>query len=221
MPSVDAGFDVTDATDRYSYGLGYSLGKQLSRSRQGFDKSSFLKGVDDGWGQLTPLIDKQKIMLMTEESGLSVLRFPEFGKYSTRVSRQALNHNRRLTGKAFLTENSKRDGVVTLASGLQYLVLAEGEGPIPHRHSQVSIQYRVKTLDGSNMGQSLDTEQAVSRPVSGLIKGLSEAVQLMPTGSTWRLFIPPELAYGRRGKLAYQTVVMDLELIAINQGKGQ
>lgn len=211
-----AEFDVTDARDRYSYGLGYSLGKQLGRSQKGFDKASFLKGVDDGREQITPLVDEQEMMALTGQNGLKVLRLRGEKKHSTLVSRQELNHNRRMTGKAFLSENAKREGVVTLPSGLQYLVLVEGDGPIPHLHSEVDIQYRVKTLDGGNMGKSLDTKETVSRPVSGLIKGLSEAVQLMPSGSTWRLFIPPELAYGRRGKLAYQTVVMDLELVSVN-----
>jgi FKBP-type peptidyl-prolyl cis-trans isomerase FklB len=121
--------------------------------------------------------------------------------------------------KAFMEYNSRRSEVTTTSSGLQYEILKAGEGKIPSARNTVVAHYEGKLLDGTIFDSSYQRGQAATFPVSNLIAGWQEALQLMPTGSKWRLFIPHQLAYGERGAGAdippFATLIFDLELISI------
>jgi FKBP-type peptidyl-prolyl cis-trans isomerase FklB len=122
-------------------------------------------------------------------------------------------------GKAFLAENSKKAGVVTLPSGLQYQILKEGNGPKPKATDTVKTHYHGTLINGEVFDSSVQRGQPATFPVNGVIQGWVEALQLMPTGSTWKLFVPYQLAYGDRGaggKIGPCTaLVFEVELIAI------
>ncbi len=124
-------------------------------------------------------------------------------------------------GKAFLEENGKRPEVVSLGSGLQYEVLVEGTGATPVATDTVTTHYHGTLPDGTIFDSSVERDQPSSFPVNGVIPGWVEALQLMPVGSKWRLFVPSDLAYGSRGagaKIgANQVLVFDVELLAINE----
>ena len=121
--------------------------------------------------------------------------------------------------KAFLDANSKKDGVVTLESGLQYKVIKEGAGAIPKADSKVEVHYKGTLTDGKVFDSSYDRGEPASFPVNGVIKGWTEALQLMKVGSKWQVVIPPELAYGERGAPPTippnSVLVFDVELLKI------
>ncbi|MCH7990113.1 MAG: FKBP-type peptidyl-prolyl cis-trans isomerase [Planctomycetes bacterium] len=122
-------------------------------------------------------------------------------------------------GKDFLAANKKKKGVVTLKSGLQYLVLKQGTGKKPKATDRVKTHYHGTLIDGTVFDSSVQREMPATFPVNGVIKGWIEALQLMNVGSKWKLFIPSELAYGKRGsppKIAPDSVlIFEIELLGI------
>ena len=127
----------------------------------------------------------------------------------------------RKDGVDFLAENAKKDGVVTLPSGLQYKVVKMGEGPKPKASDKVTTHYHGTTIDGKVFDSSVDRGQPASFPVGGVIQGWQEALVLMPVGSKWMLYIPENLAYGDRGAGPsigpYSTLIFEIELIKIDE----
>ena len=122
-------------------------------------------------------------------------------------------------GAAFLEQNGQREEVVTLPSGLQYEVLAEGDGATPGPTSMVTTHYHGTLIDGSVFDSSVRRGQPASFPVNGVIAGWTEALQLMQVGDKWRLFVPPELAYGDRGAGGVigpgATLIFEVELLEV------
>ena len=123
-------------------------------------------------------------------------------------------------GEKFLAENEKRPGVKVTASGLQYEIMVAGTGPIPKATDKVKTHYHGTLLDGKVFDSSVQRGQPIDFPVNGVIQGWQEALQLMPVGSKWKLFVPYNLAYGERGAGGsigpYETLIFEVELIAIN-----
>jgi FKBP-type peptidyl-prolyl cis-trans isomerase FklB len=132
--------------------------------------------------------------------------------------RQALAETNKKDGAAFLAANATKEGVVTLPSGLQYKILTPGTGPKPAATDSVLCNYRGTLLDNTEFDSSYKRGQPATFPVSGVIKGWTEALQLMPAGSKWQLFIPADLAYGERAQGPIgpnATLVFELELLSI------
>jgi FKBP-type peptidyl-prolyl cis-trans isomerase FklB len=121
-------------------------------------------------------------------------------------------------GETFLAENGKKENVVTLPSGLQYEIIKQGDGPKPSAHNTVTCHYHGTTINGDVFDSSVKRGQPASFPLNGVIKGWTEALQLMPVGSKWKLYIPPHLAYGNRGVSREigpnSTLVFEVELIS-------
>ena len=122
-------------------------------------------------------------------------------------------------GQAFMEQNGRREGVVTLPSGLQYEVLAEGDGATPGPTSMVTTHYHGTLIDGTVFDSSVQRNQPASFPVNGVIAGWTEALQLMQVGDKWRLVLPPDLAYGDRGAGGVigpgATLVFEVELLEV------
>ena len=129
----------------------------------------------------------------------------------------------RKTGEAFLAANKSKDGVVTLPSGLQYKILTAGAGPKPTATDTVSCNYRGTLLNGKEFDSSYKRGHPESFPVGGVIKGWTEALQLMPVGSKWQLWIPANLGYGDQGAGSDigpgETLVFEVELLSIGEAK--
>ena len=123
-------------------------------------------------------------------------------------------------GAAFLAENAKREGVISLESGLQYEILNEGNGQIPTIEDNITAHYHGTLIDGTVFDSSVDRGEPASFPVNGVIAGWTEALQIMPVGSTWKLYVPFELAYGERGAGQligpYSTLIFEVELLSID-----
>ncbi|GAB3369306.1 FKBP-type peptidyl-prolyl cis-trans isomerase [Spongiibacter taiwanensis] len=176
---------------KVSYGIGVNIGSRFGDDLP-LDVDAFSAGVSDALagGDLK----------MTDEEIMSTLQSYQQKQMAARQAEaKALGDKNQAEAEAFFAENAEKEGVVTTDSGLQYMVLAEGEGDKPGEEDMVEVHYRGTLLDGSVFDSSYDRGQTVSFPVNGVIPGWTEALQLMSEGAKYKLFIPSELAYGAGG----------------------
>jgi FKBP-type peptidyl-prolyl cis-trans isomerase FklB len=193
--------------DTVSYGLGQDIGNTLKT--QGLDSLNLnvLKhAIEDAL--------KDTTLLAKETANMSI------SNYLQQIKAEKMQKNKE-AGEKFLAENKTKPGVVALPSGLQYLILKEGDGPKPTAADKVKTHYHGTLIDGTVFDSSVERGQPISFPVGGVIKGWTEALQLMPVGSKWRLFIPAELAYGERQagpKIGPNSaLIFDVELLGIEK----
>lgn len=193
--------------DTVSYSLGVSIGANIkSQGMDSINVDAFAKAMKDSYADNTVIsVDDANKHLQEYFQGLQ----------EKQVSKA------RQGGIDFLAANAKKDGITTLASGLQYEVLVEGNGAKPSATSKVTTHYHGTTIDGKVFDSSVDRGQPAQFGVNQVIAGWTEALQLMATGSKWRLFIPSDLAYGERGAGAdippHAALVFEVELISIDQ----
>ncbi|KJS06025.1 MAG: peptidylprolyl isomerase [Gammaproteobacteria bacterium BRH_c0] len=192
-----------------SYGIGRQLGDQLANAPfAGFDTESALAGFSDAIAGNALQVSADQINEAFREIQAR-LKAEEADKASQFAGE----------GEAYLAENAKRDGITVTASGLQYEILTEGTGAKPSRTDTVRTHYHGTLIDGTVFDSSVQRGEPAEFPVSGVIAGWTEALQLMPTGSKWRLHIPYQLAYGERGAGGaigpYSALVFDVELLEI------
>jgi FKBP-type peptidyl-prolyl cis-trans isomerase FklB len=203
--------------DKASYAIGLNIGKSMHRDDVDVDPKIVMQGLADALAGNKPL-------LTDEEIKTTMTAFQEDLRKKQEVKRQALLETNKKEGEAFLTANGAKEGVVTLPSGLQYKILKAGTGPKPSATDSVVCNYRGTLLDGTEFDSSYKRGQPATFGVGQVIKGWTEALQLMPTGSKWQLFIPADLAYGERGQGAdiapNSTLIFEVELMSI-QGKSE
>ncbi len=200
---------LEDDAKRASYGVGFNVAGNVGTQFGAFlDDAAFLDGIRDGLAG-----NSQRVTDAEISAALSAMQSARDDAASG-VADANLE-----AGRVFLEENATRDGVVSLPSGLQYEVLVEGTGPLPIASDTVTTHYHGTLPDGTVFDSSVERGQPASFPVSGVIRGWVEALQLMPVGSKWRLFVPSELAYGDRGAGASigpnQVLIFDVELLEI------
>ena len=178
--------------EKVSYALGANLGMNLHKQSVEVDTTIVLRGLKDALagGKLLLTDDEAKAALTQLQTDLRNKQMEKM--------KEAMDLNKK-AGTEFLEANKAKEGVVTLPSGLQYKILTEGTGPKPTAADTVSCNYRGTLLDGTEFDSSYKRGQPASFPVTGVIKGWTEALQLMPVGSKWQLFVPSDLAYGDRG----------------------
>jgi FKBP-type peptidyl-prolyl cis-trans isomerase FklB len=202
----------TNPKDKLSYALGMNIGTNLRRQSIEVDPNLVQQGLQDALaGGKTLLSEEEERAVLTELQN-------DMRKKQQEKMQQAGEANKK-EGEAFLTANKAKDGVVTLPSGLQYKVLTPGTGPKPTASDSVVCNYRGTLIDGKEFDSSYKRGQPATFPVGGVIKGWTEALQLMPAGSKWQLFVPSELAYGERGTGGdigpNATLIFEVELISI------
>jgi FKBP-type peptidyl-prolyl cis-trans isomerase FklB len=198
--------------DRLSYALGMDLGKQLREKKVQVDPDLFGRGLADA-------LSGNKLLLTDEEARKLVTALQdEMQKREFAKVLQEAEKNKK-EGEAFLAANKAKDGVVALESGLQYKILKAGSGRKPTAADTVTCHYRGARLDGTEFDSSYSRGTPMTFAIKDIIKGWSEALQLMPVGSKWQLFVPPQLAYGSRGAGRdigpNATLVFEVELIAV------
>ncbi|UKH25344.1 peptidylprolyl isomerase [Actinobacillus pleuropneumoniae] len=190
------------------YGIGLQIGQQLLSSGMEVDAEAVARGINDVLNQNPPAIDLNDVTKALQELGARA----EAAQAEAFKAIEADN-------KAFLEENKKAKGVVVTESGLQYEVLTEGTGAKPTADSTVRVHYTGSLIDGTVFDSSVKRGTPAEFPVGGVIKGWTEALQLMTVGSKWRLTIPQELAYGERGAGAsippFATLIFEVELLDI------
>jgi FKBP-type peptidyl-prolyl cis-trans isomerase FklB len=194
--------------DKESYAQGMSIGTGLRNQGLSLDPALVARGLKDAQsGAKTAMTQDEARAALTQ------LR---------QEVEQKMGAKAREEGEAFLAANKSKNGVVTLPSGLQYKILKAGAGPKPSASDTVTCNYRGTFINGTEFDSSYKRGQPASFPVSGVIKGWTEALQLMPVGSKWQLFIPSDLAYGDSGRPGIapgSTLIFEVELLSIGEQK--
>lgn len=199
--------------DRISYSVGYQIGDDLKQQRMELDSEAFLKGVEDGLSTAAPRISPEDMRAILQDMKEKIL-------LQDRRQKQAAVEKYRGEGREFLAENAKKEGVVVLPSGLQYIVVRKGSGKRPGPNDSVTVHYRGTLIDGREFYNTRRGKVTPERfHVGAVIKGMSEALQLMREGSEWQLFVPADLAYDERGPVAERAVIFHVELISVVSGE--
>lgn len=202
---------LTTEKDKQSYAIGLNVGQSLHRDGIVVDPKIVVRGLQDAMAGGKVLLTDDQIKTVMTDLKNQVHQQQE-------AKRQAALETNKKDGAAFLAANATKPGVVTLPSGLQYKILAAGTGPKPTADDRVVCNYRGMLLDNTEFDSSYKRGQPATFPVTGVIKGWTEALQLMPVGSKWQLFIPADLAYGERGQATIEpnaTLVFEVELLSI------
>ena len=192
-----------------SYGIGLQMGDQLrSNPFDGLDVAAVQAGLADAYEQKAPQVDNETLGAAFNEIHAR-MQAAKAGQFESAIAE----------GTQFLADNAKRAEVTVTESGLQYEVLTTGEGEKPTAESTVRTHYHGTLSDGSVFDSSYDRGEPAEFPVNGVIKGWTEALQMMTVGSKWRLCVPHDLAYGEQGAGGaigpYSTLVFDVELLDI------
>lgn len=209
------GPDLSTESARLSYAIGLDVGRSLKNLNAEIDVAAFSAAVRDRLEGRQPRIAEQEAAKIKQTF------------FQARAKRQAEERSKQAkanleASKKFLAENAKRPGVKVTPSGLQYEVVRMGKGPKPEATDRVTVHYRGTLIDGTEFDSSYKRGQPATFPLNGVIKGWTEGLQLMPVGSKFKLYLPPELAYGERGAGGRigpnQALIFEVELLGI-EGK--
>ena len=198
---------IQNENEKLSYCLGANIGMSLqSQGLTGLDTKTFTEAIND-------VVSNSDLKINPEDINSYLQDY--FGKIQKVQQDKAVEQ-----GQSFLNENKTKDGVVTLESGLQYSIIKEGNGAKPKATDTVTTHYHGTLISGEVFDSSVERGQPASFPVNGVIAGWVEALQLMPVGSKWKLFVPSNLAYGERGAGQqigpHTTLIFEVELISID-----
>jgi FKBP-type peptidyl-prolyl cis-trans isomerase len=197
--------------EKASYGIGVEVARDLKRQGIEVDPDLMAKGLRDA-------LSGQKLLLSEDDLRAIMKGFQEEMRQKQAEAARIAAENNKKAGEAFLAENQKKEGVVTLPSGLQYKILKAGDGKKPTDDDTIQCEFRATLLDGTEFDSSQRAGKPVSFVLKGAIPGWREALKLMPVGSKWQIFVPPQLAYGERGFGAIgpnSTLVFEVELLSI------
>jgi FKBP-type peptidyl-prolyl cis-trans isomerase FklB len=193
---------------KFSYTAGYQIGQNLKRQNLDLDSKTFSQGVQDAIANAKPRLKPEQMQAAVQN------------QQKKDMEKQAAVAKKNLdAGQAFLEANQKKDGVVTLPSGLQYKVITEGKGKQPKSTDTVVAHYRGTLINGTEFDSSYQRNEPATFPVGGVIKGWQEALPLMKEGAKWQVYIPSDLAYGPRGAGKEigpnEVLIFDIELISV------
>ncbi|MBI3621112.1 MAG: FKBP-type peptidyl-prolyl cis-trans isomerase [Nitrospirae bacterium] len=206
----------TSKKDKISYSIGVNIGTSLKQQELDVNTDALVAGLKDALsGGKTKLTQDEVKQVLTD--------FQQEMQAKMQERMQQTADKNKKDGEVFLAENKKKSGVKTLPSGLQYKIITEGKGASPKETDTVSTNYKGTLIDGTEFDSSYKRGEPATFPVNGVIKGWTEALQLMKVGSKWQLVIPPDLAYGPRGAGQVigpnSTLVFEVELLSIGEPK--
>jgi len=204
---------LTTNKQKASYAIGMNWGTGLHRQNIDVDSAALIQGMKDA-------LAGGKTLLTEDEARTALMQLQKEVQEKQQAKAAAEGDANKKEGEAFLAANKSKEGVVTLPSGLQYKILKEGTGPKPTATDSVVCNYKGTLINGTEFDSSYKRGEPATFPVTGVIKGWTEALQLMPVGSKWQLFIPSDLAYGPRGTPGgpigpNATLIFEVELISI------
>lgn len=209
-PAADP--QLSDQKDKISYSIGLDIGSTLKRQLIDVNEETLNRGIQDG-------LTGKKALMTEEQMKETMATFQKDMIAKQTAVRKEAGEKNSAAGKKFLDENKTKEGVKTTSSGLQYKVDKEGSGPTPKATDSVKVNYRGTTIDGTEFDSSYKRGEPATFPVNRVIKGWTEALQLMKVGSKYKLFIPADLAYGAKGAGAdigpESTLLFDVELLGI------
>jgi FKBP-type peptidyl-prolyl cis-trans isomerase FklB len=199
--------------DKISYIIGINMGNRFKKDAIDVNTDMFMKGFKDAQSGTKPMLNDEEMAAV-----MTVFQQQMQAKQMEKI--KVIAEKNKKAGDTFLADNKKKDGVITLKSGLQYKVITEGTGKMPKESDKVTTHYRGTLVDGTEFDSSYKRGEPVSFPVNGVIPGWTEALQLMKSGSKWQLFIPSDLAYGENGPETIgpnATLIFDIELISVDE----
>ena len=204
---------LTTTKQKASYAIGMNWGTGLHRQSIDVDTPALLQGMKDA-------LAGGKTLLTEDEARAALMQLQKEMQEKQQAKAAQEGEANKKEGDAFLAANKTKEGVKTLPSGLQYKILKEGNGPKPTASDSVVCNYKGTLINGTEFDSSYKRGEPATFPVTGVIKGWTEALQLMPVGSKWQLFIPPDLAYGARGTPGgpigpNSTLIFEVELLSI------
>jgi len=203
--------DLKSNKGKYSYAIGFQIGSNLKRENADVDVDAIKQGIQD-------VLSDAKLKVSMQDMQAAVMQEQK----DLLAKRQARGEKAKAEGDAFLAKNKKEKGVKVLPSGIQYKIVKAGKGAKPKPTDTIVANYRGALINGTEFDSSYKRGQPASFAVNKVIKGWQEVLPLMPTGSTWKVFIPADLAYGERGAGATigpnETLVFDIELLEIKNG---
>ena len=195
-----------------SYAIGLNIGKGMSKSSVDVDPDILMQGLKDG-------LSGGKALMTDEEIKAELNQLQAQVRQAAEEKARQLGEENKKEGESFLAANKEKEGVVTLPDGLQYKILTAGTGPKPTASDTVICNYRGTLINGTEFDSSYKRGQPATFPVGQVIRGWTEALQLMPVGSKWQIFIPAEMAYGPRGAGPDigpdATLIFEVELLSI------
>ncbi len=219
VKGVNEGFKSKDSIDE-KYAIGYQVGLIFKKqAEKGMMGDSTVKMNADILQQAIIASAGKKQLKMTEEEANKFLQsFFEKKQEETMLKQYGAN---KIAGEKFLADNKTKPGIITTASGLQYEIIKAGNGPKPEATSQVKVHYKGTLIDGKVFDSSYDRNEPAVFPVNQVIPAWTEAMQLMPVGSKWKLYVPQNLGYGARGggeKIPpFSTLIFEVELLGIEK----
>ena len=215
--------DVSNAQDSISYAFGVSIGQNFKMSEiSDINVPLVEKGIQDVLDSADLVIPESEVQAVIQEYFMAKQVEKQAKMKEEMQKRQEESKGNIAEGEAFLEENAKKEGVNVTESGLQYEIVEEGSGETPTAEDVVKVHYHGTLLDGTVFDSSVDRGEPIEFPVNGVIKGWQEALQLMPVGSKFKVWIPQELAYGAQGAGTippYSALIFDIELIDITTGQ--
>lgn len=217
---VNAGENLVlnDQKDKVSYSIGMNIGNNLKKQSIDVNPDVLAQGIKD-------TLSGSKALMTEQEVNETIMAFQKEMSAKQIERLKELGEKNKKEGEAFLAENKKKEGIITLPSGLQYKVINEGTGETPELTDVVTVNYRGTLIDGTEFDSSYRRGQPATFPVNAVIAGWAEALQLMKVGSKWQLFIPSDLAYGERGAGRdigpNATLIFDVELLSIKKEGAQ
>jgi FKBP-type peptidyl-prolyl cis-trans isomerase FklB len=217
-PAAPAPLVLKTQQEKASYAIGANIGRGMKKDGVQIDPRVLSRGISDA-------LAGKKLAMTDEEMQASLTTLQAEVRKKLEAEAAATAAANKTAGDQFLAANKTKEGVVTLPSGLQYKILKEGTGPKPTAADQVECNYRGTLVDGTEFDSSYKRGQPATFPVGQVIKGWTEALQLMPVGSKWELFVPSNLAYGERGAGQRgadvigpnSTLIFEVELLSIKE----
>jgi FKBP-type peptidyl-prolyl cis-trans isomerase FklB len=200
---------------KVGYSFGTMLGKRMVSDTPELDINAFVQGIKDGFTGQPPLLTEAQINEVIQDFQVKQ-REVQMAKF------EKIADDNKVQGDAFLAENKGKEGVKTTASGLQYRIIKAGSGVKPGVSDTVKVHYEGSLINGTVFDSSIKRGEPVSFPVGGVIKGWTEALQIMPEGSKWQLFIPSDLAYGPGGNRNIgpnEVLLFDVELLEVQKSQ--
>jgi FKBP-type peptidyl-prolyl cis-trans isomerase FklB len=204
----DAALTLTSEPDRINYSVGFQIGNDFKGEPDTLNPELVVQGIADAVSGAEPRLSREEMQTVLRE-----LQRKMASKAHAKPGQDPMASAE--ADKAFLKENAQKPGVVTLPSGLQYQVVEPGTGRSPGPKDRVSVDYRGTLVDGTEFDSSYKRGEPATFPVTGVIRGWVEALQLMKEGGRWQLFIPADLAYGKQGPLAGRTLIFDVKLLEV------
>ncbi|MFZ2225488.1 MAG: FKBP-type peptidyl-prolyl cis-trans isomerase [Candidatus Deferrimicrobium sp.] len=198
--------------EKISYSIGMDIGGNLKRGSVEVDPDLLARGLKDSYGG-------GKTVLTEDQARQTLEDFQKTLMAKQAETMKILSEKNKADGEKFLAENAKKEGVKVLPSGLQYKEITPGKGKSPKADDTVTTHYKGTLIDGTEFDSSYKRGQPATFPVSGVIPGWTEALQLMKEGAKWQLFVPPDLAYGERGAGQVigpnATLIFEVELLTV------